>query len=69
MGKGNNKIFTCCRCKKVLKYKPIRLVKQEYDGKETYGRYWNIHNYDFCPKCYAIFDNWVRKFEVKNERL
>lgn len=55
------KVYRCCICHKKLDYKPIRLVKQLHDGKETYGAYHNIMNYDFCPKCYKAFDNWLNK--------
>ena len=65
MSRWNNKVFRCCRCHKILDKKPIRLVKQLYDNKEVYGKYINMHNYDFCPSCYKVFDNWVKKYEVK----
>ena len=65
MPQGNFKTFTCCICHKILDKKPIRLVKQLYDNKEVYGQYIKVHNYDFCPSCYKLFDDWVKKFEVK----
>lgn len=55
------KIYKCCICHKVLDYKPIRLVKQLHDNKETYGAYHNITNYDFCKSCYQRFNNWIKK--------
>lgn len=59
------KIYKCCICHIVLKdYKPYRLVKQVWDGPYG-GRYMNIHNYDFCKKCYIVFDRWIRKHEEK----
>lgn len=58
------KEYKCCMCHKVLNKKPIRLVKQVYDGKEFYGRYLNMHNYDFCTECYKIFDKWVNSYEL-----
>lgn len=64
MAKGNFKTFKCCRCGKILDKKPIRLVKQLHDNK-LYGHYLSMHNYDFCHSCYKIFDDWVKKFEVK----
>ena len=64
------KIYKCCICHQTLKEKPIRLVKQLHDNKECYGRYMNVHNYDFCKKCYMKFNNWIKKHEVKNgERI
>lgn len=58
----SKKIYKCCICHEVLEgYKPIRLVKQLHDNKETYGAYHNKSNYDFCKRCYGIFNNWIRK--------
>lgn len=65
MGKGNNKEYYCCICKKKLDYKPIRLVKQIHDNKEDYGRYFNECNYNFCNGCYKVFDNWINKYKEK----
>lgn len=61
MGKGNNKEYYCCICHKKLEQKPIRLVKQLHDNKETYGAYHNKQNYDFCKGCYAVFNKWITK--------
>lgn len=58
------KEYKCCRCHKVLTKKPIRLVKQVYDNKEFYGRYLNMHNYNFCVECYKVFDKWVKSYEL-----
>lgn len=55
------KIYKCCICHRILDYKPIRLVKQLNDGKETYNAYHNQANYDFCIRCYKKFDNWINK--------
>lgn len=56
------KIYKCCICHKVLKtLKPIRLVKELHDNRETYGKYHVIKNYDFCEKCYGAFDRWLDK--------
>lgn len=55
------KIYYCRICKKRLDYRPIRLVKQLHDNKETYGMYHMVENYDFCYKCYEKFDNWLKK--------
>lgn len=56
------KQYKCCICHTVLEeYKPIRLVKQLHDSKETYGRYHNIKNYDFCKECYKRFSTWIKK--------
>lgn len=55
------KIYKCCICHKVLDYKPIRLVKQLNDNRVSYNAYHFIKNYDFCNKCYQVFDKWVTK--------
>lgn len=56
------KIFRCCICHRVLNdYKPTRLVKQVYDNKKPYGSYHNSENYDFCKKCYKVFNRWIEK--------
>ena len=67
MGKGNNKEYYCCICKKKLDYKPIRLVKQIHDNKEDYGKYSNVFNYDFCDGCYKTFDKWIIKHKESKE--
>lgn len=54
------KIYSCCICHKVLKDKPIRLTKKEY-GIGNYKQYSPVANYDFCDKCYKVFDNWITK--------
>lgn len=59
------KVYKCCICHEVLEdYKPIRLVKQKY---KTHGckEYMKICHYDFCKRCYAKFNNWIKKNEVK----
>ena len=61
MGKGNNKEYYCCICKKKIEQKPIRLVKQIHNNKECYGKYSNVFNYDFCNGCYKTFDRWIVK--------
>ena len=62
------KIFRCCICHKVLEdYKPIRLVKQVHDEIVPYGAYHYEDKYDFCKKCYKIFERWLEKHEVQNE--
>ena len=64
---GRPKIYICCICHEVLKeYKPIRLVKQIY-GASGYNQYGNVCNYDFCKKCYAKFNSWVKKHENEEE--
>lgn len=60
------KEYFCCICYEKLNYKPTRLVKQEY-GAGRYNQYYNLHNYDFCKKCYKKFDNWVKKHNNKME--
>lgn len=60
------KVFKCCICGKVLKeYKPIRLVKQVHDEQVPYGAYHHVRNYDFCKKCYRVFEVWLRRHNVK----
>lgn len=54
------KEYRCCICKKETKYKPIRIVLQKHDNKETYGRYHNIKNYDFCKKCFLKLYSWLK---------
>lgn len=59
------KIYKCCICHEVLEdYKPIRLVKRQY-SKKGFNQYDNVCNYDFCKRCYAKFNNWIKKNEVK----
>ena len=61
------KIYKCCICHKVLKEKPIRLVKQKY-GAGRYNQYHPIDRYDICKNCYVVFDRWINKHkEGKNE--
>lgn len=55
------KIYKCCICHKKLEEKPIRLVKQKHDNKETYGAYHNVANYDFCKICFKTFAFWINK--------
>lgn len=56
------KTFRCCICHKVLKeYKPIRLVKMVHDNNEKYGAYHHVVNYDFCKRCYRVFNKWIDK--------
>ena len=59
--KQKRKVYQCCICKTKLDYKPIRLVKQVHDNKESYGRYNNVCSYDFCNSCYKTFNNWIIK--------
>lgn len=59
------KEYNCCICNKLLDYKPIRLVKQLYDNKETYGAYHNMHNYDFCIECYEKLEKVLNKKRIK----
>ena len=59
---GCTKVYKCCICHNVLtEYKPIRLVKQKYGYRGTWGRYTNCANYDFCIDCYKRFNHWIRK--------
>lgn len=55
-----NKIYKCCICHKILDYKPIRLVKQEY-GYSRYNQFCYVDKYDFCNRCYKTFNNWIEK--------
>ena len=56
-----NKEHKCCKCNKIINYKPYRLVFQLNDNKETYSAYHNIHNYDLCNRCFKIFKIWIEK--------
>lgn len=59
--KKMTKRYFCCICGEELKeYKPIRLVKQEY-GAGRYKQYYPIENYDFCKRCYLVFERWIQK--------
>lgn len=63
------KIYKCCICKKKLKEKPIRLVKQEY-AVGNYNQYGYVDKYDICKRCYSVFDKWIDKHkEGKNDRI
>ena len=50
-----NKKYFCCICHKEIQQN-IRLVKQIW-GK----RFMNVANYDFCNRCYEIFERWLNK--------
>ena len=56
------KIFNCCICGDVIS-KNKRLVYQLYDNKKPYGSFHNKKNYDFCNKCFTIFERWIKKHE------
>ena len=56
------KIYKCCICHKILKEKPIRLVKQEY-GIRRYNQYTNVKTYDFCTKCYTPINKFIDKYK------
>lgn len=55
-----NKRYICCICKKTLREKPIRLLKQEY-GAGKYNQYSQVDKYDFCERCYETFNRWIEK--------
>lgn len=57
----NKKIYKCRICHVALETMPIRLVKQVGDNKESYRRFYNEKNFDFCEKCYGIFKRWIKK--------
>lgn len=60
------KIYKCCKCGKILEeYKPIRLVKQQYNLK-PYKQYVPVEHYDFCKRCFAVIDKWIKK-GIKDE--
>ena len=55
------KIYKCCICKKQLEnIDTIRLTKQLY-GLTRYGGHYPVEHYDFCKKCYSVFNNWLNK--------
>lgn len=58
------KIFKCAICHKEIK-RNNRLLHQKYDGKETYGKFNNVKNYDFCDKCFKSFQCWIYKHKSK----
>lgn len=61
------KIFKCCICHEVIEgYKPIRLVKQKCKIG-LYENYKHICNYDFCKRCYLIFNKWIEKHKEDKE--
>lgn len=60
------KIYSCCICHKVLREKPIRLVKQEY-GSGRYNQYAFVDKYDICKRCYQSFDKWINKHKEDQE--
>ena len=60
------KIYKCTICHKELKDKPIRLTKQEYGIK--YNQYSPVENYDFCNRCYKVFNNWIIKHKEGEKR-
>ena len=54
--------YRCCICKKIIKYKPTRLVKQMYGINPHYkSQYSQCCVYNFCDECYKKFDNWVNR--------
>lgn len=62
------KKYQCCICKKILEdHKPIRLVKQEY-GIGNYSQYSYVEKYDFCKKCYGVFNAWINKHKKKEDQ-
>lgn len=55
------KIYKCCICHEILEeYKPIRLTRQKY-GMHHRNQYSPVANYDFCKRCYAKFNRWLKK--------
>ena len=59
--------YKCCVCKKIIDYKPTRLVKQLYGIHPHYKSQYNQSCvYNFCDECYKKFDNWVNR-RNKNE--
>lgn len=63
------KVYECCICHKTLEdYKPIRLVKQKWRGREPrYNQYYNMENYDFCNECFKRFNNWINKHNKEDK--
>lgn len=62
------KIYTCCICHNMIMLsKPIRLVHQVNDDKDTYRRFHTINNYDFCPRCFKTFKDWIKKYEKEGK--
>lgn len=59
------KIYKCCICKKTLQEKPIRLVKEIY-GAGRYNQHYPVTFYDFCERCYSVFQRWIDKYNDVN---
>lgn len=57
---NNKKQYKCCICYKVIK-RNNRLVHQIYNGMEIYGKFENENNYDFCDRCFEVFEKWLNK--------
>ena len=56
------KMYTCCICHNMIMLsKPIRLVHQVNDDKDNYRKFHTINNYDFCPRCFKTFKDWIKK--------
>lgn len=59
------KIIKCCICNKQIKdYKPTRLYRFEY-AAGNYNQYSAVEHWNFCKKCYNIFDKWIQKYNEK----
>lgn len=58
------KVYECCICHKIMQdTRPIRLVEQHHDNKETYGSFVYVRNHDFCRQCFSKFIAWIKKHE------
>lgn len=55
-----NKQYKCCICHHKLE-RNNRLVHQIYNGFSKYGRFENENNYDFCDRCFEVFEKWINK--------
>lgn len=60
------KEFKCCICHDTIK-RNNRLVHQKYDNSETYAKFDNYKIYDFCDKCFKIFQLWIYKHNKKEK--
>ena len=54
------KTYTCYKCKKRLKEKPIRLYKYLY-GIGNYKQYAPVEHIDLCKKCFGVIERWLNK--------
>ena len=53
--------YFCCICNKELpKGEPIRIQKFLY-GVKVYKQYESVATYDFCPSCFKLIEELLKK--------